>query len=91
MLQCQHGLCERPHVRHGSGIQHVRKVLGLLEGPGPHLPPDMPCGSCAGEGRQGHWVQSVILGHLIQQVTQIVVLNNEPAGGGAVEAVLQVR
>jgi hypothetical protein len=45
-----------------------------------HLPPDMSCRSRAGEGRQGHRVQPVLLWYLCQQVAQVVVLNNEPAG-----------
>lgn len=48
-----------------------------------HLPPDVACRCCAGEGRQGHGVQPVLLSHLIQEVAQVVVLNNEPAETGA--------
>lgn len=46
-----------------------------------HLPPDVSCRCRAGEGRQGHRVQPVFLWDLGQQVAQVVVLNNEPAGG----------
>jgi hypothetical protein len=53
-----------------------------------HLPPDVSGRCCAGEGREGHGVQAVLLWHLVHEVAQVVVLDNKPAAVCAEDGVL---